>query len=99
MLPVGLDSFGWKLRNPRPCCVVYGKPFELTGLPKGGRGYREGTELIRERIVALWRQAVEATTAGFPEQLPDGARRHRAANPGRPWLAHLPCFSEYPRYI
>jgi 1-acyl-sn-glycerol-3-phosphate acyltransferase len=74
VVPAGIDSFRWTLRNRRPCCVVWGEPMRLD-LPRTGRGYKEGTALIEERIHGLWRQAAEAVANGFPPSLPDGARR------------------------
>ena len=76
VVPCGLDTFQWSLRNPRRCAVVWGKPLELTGLPKNGKGYKEGAAVIDEAILGLWRQAAEAVVEGLPEALPDGALRH-----------------------
>ena len=74
IVPCGLDTFGWSLRNRRPCCVVWGDPIELD-LPRTGKGYKEGTAIVQEQVHALWRQAAQAIADGFPEELPDGARR------------------------
>lgn len=76
VVPCGLETFGWSLANRRPCALVWGKPLDLGGLPKNGRGYKEGTAILELEIRALWRMAAEAIAAGFPEELPDGARRH-----------------------
>jgi 1-acyl-sn-glycerol-3-phosphate acyltransferase len=76
VIPCGLESFGWRKRNRRPCAVVYGEPMTFDGLPAGGRGYRQATEQIRLEILRLWRQAGEAVAAGFPKELPDGAKRY-----------------------
>jgi 1-acyl-sn-glycerol-3-phosphate acyltransferase len=75
LIPVGLESFGWRRNNRRACAVVYGEPMMFDGLPRSGRGYKEATELVRLEILRLWRQAAEAVAAGFPEQLPDGTKR------------------------
>lgn len=74
VVPCGIDSFGWTPRNRRPCCVVWGEPMRLE-LPRTGRGYKEGTAQIEERVHGLWRQAAQAVADGFPPFLPDGARR------------------------
>lgn len=74
VVPCGIDSFGWSLRNRRPCCVVWGEPMRLE-LPRTGRGYKEGTALVEEQIHGLWRQAAQAVADGFPPFLPNGLRR------------------------
>ena len=77
LVPCGLDTFQWSLRNPRPCAVVWGEPIDLTGLPRNGRGYKEGAAIVDEAILGLWRQAAEAAVARLPDELPDGAVRRR----------------------
>jgi hypothetical protein len=74
IVPAGLDTFGWSLRSRRRSCIVWGEPFELD-LPRNGKGYKEGTAVVQERVIDLWRQAAQATAEGFPEALPDGAPR------------------------
>jgi 1-acyl-sn-glycerol-3-phosphate acyltransferase len=76
VIPCGVESFGWSRRNRRSCCVVYGEPVRFDELPANGRGFKAASEVIRAEILRLWRQAAEAVAAGFPEELPDGARRH-----------------------
>lgn len=78
IVPVGLDTFRWSLENPRPCAVVFGEPLTLEGLPRSGRGYREGAAVVEREMVRLWRLAAEACAAGFPEELADGSRRSEA---------------------
>jgi 1-acyl-sn-glycerol-3-phosphate acyltransferase len=82
VVPCGLDSFGWSFGKPRPCCVVWGEPLDLSGFPRNGRGYRAGAAEMAGELLRLWRQACEAVAAGFPPTLPDGARRH---GPIWPW--------------
>jgi 1-acyl-sn-glycerol-3-phosphate acyltransferase len=77
VIPCGVESFGWSLKNRRACCVVYGEPMALHGIPATGAGQRQAAELLRAEILRLWRQAAEAVAAGFPEALPDGTSRHR----------------------
>ena len=72
----GLDTFQWSLHNPRRCAVVWGEPIDLSGLPKNGKGYKEGAAVIDEAILRLWRQAAQAVVEDLPERLPDGALRH-----------------------
>ena len=75
IVPCGIDSFGWSLQNRRPCAVVWGDPVTL-GVPRTGKGYKEGADLLEQELVRLWRLAAEAVAAGLPARLPDGARRH-----------------------
>src|SRR5207253_1627574 len=81
ILPCGLDSFGWTLGNRRRCALVWGEPIDLEGLPRNGRGYKEGAAIVEAEINRLWRQASEAVAAGLPERLPDGTRRSRPVPP------------------
>ena len=82
VVPCGLDTFQWSLRNPRPCAIVWGDPLDITSLPRNGKGYKEGAAIVDEAILRLWRQAAETTAAGLPEALPDGAVRHRPLRGG-----------------
>jgi hypothetical protein len=82
LVPCGIDSFGWSLRNRRRSCVVWGDPVQLD-LPRNGKGYKEGTVVVEERITALWRLAAQAVADGFPRTLPDGARRGRPLGIGK----------------
>ena len=75
VVPCAVESFGWSRKNRRACCVVYGEPMDFSGIEANGRGYKEASELLRVEILRLWRQAAEAVAAGFPPELPDGARR------------------------
>ena len=76
IVPCGIDTFGWGIRNRRTCCVVWGEPIRLD-LPRTGKGYKEGAAVVEELIVGLWRVAAQAVADGFPELLPDGSRRSR----------------------
>ena len=89
VIPCGLDTFGWSPRNRRKCAVVWGEPMELDGLPRNRKGYAEAGEIVGTEIVRLWRLAAEASAAGLPPELPDGARRS-GINPKvePPSLAH-----------
>jgi len=59
VVPAGIDTFGWGLRNRRTCCVVWGEPIRLD-LPRTGKGYKEGAALLEEEVVRLWRVAAQA---------------------------------------
>jgi 1-acyl-sn-glycerol-3-phosphate acyltransferase len=78
VIPCGVYSFGWTRKNHMSCAVVWGEPMDLSSMPASGRGYRRAAELVGDEIRHLWRQAGEATSAGFPEKLSDGTPR---ANP------------------
>ncbi len=75
LVPCGLDTFQWSLKNRRECALVWGEPIDLSGLSRNGKGYKEGAAVADEAIHVLWRQAAEAVIAGLPDELPDGARR------------------------
>jgi 1-acyl-sn-glycerol-3-phosphate acyltransferase len=81
VVPLGLDTFGWSPRNRRRSAVVWGEPIDLGDLPRNRKGYAEAAERVGAEILRLWRLAAEASAAGLPEQLPDGARR-TGPNPG-----------------
>jgi len=75
IIPCGLYSTGWNLRNRMACALVWGDPIDLSPLPRNGRGYQEGGEIVGAEILRLWRQAGEAVAAGMPPELPDGTPR------------------------
>jgi 1-acyl-sn-glycerol-3-phosphate acyltransferase len=86
VMPVGIDTFGWSPRNRRRSALVWGDPFELD-LPRNGKGYKEGTAVVQERIMELWRQAAQAAADGFPMILANGLRRHGTVHP-RDFINH-----------
>ncbi len=75
VIPCGLDTFGWSPTNRRKCAVVWGEPMRVDDLPRNRKGYAEAAERVGAEIVRLWRLAAEASAAGLPPELPDGARR------------------------
>ena len=83
VVPCGVESFGWSLRNPRACCVVFGEPMRFDDVPASGRGYREAAERLEAELLRLWRQAAAASAAGFPPELPDGTPRGGWIKPGQ----------------
>jgi 1-acyl-sn-glycerol-3-phosphate acyltransferase len=90
IVPAGLDTFGWSLRNRRTCCMVWGEPIKLD-LPRTGKGYKEGAAIVEEQITKLWRTAAQAGADGYPEVLPDGSRRAGTLpNPKTIWYPELP---------
>lgn len=83
VIPCGIESFGWTGSNRKPCCVVFGEPIRFDGIPTNGRGYKEAAGIVQEEIARLWRQAAEASAAGFPLELPDGTKRGGWVKPGQ----------------
>ena len=75
VIPCGLDTFGWSPKNRRKCAVVWGEPMRVDDLPRNRKGYAEATERVGAEIVRLWRLAAEASAAGLPPELRDGAKR------------------------
>ena len=76
VIPLGLDTFHWSLRNRRLSAIVWGEPLRVDDLPRNRKGYAEAGERVGEELVRLWRQAVAACEAGLPPELPDGTRRY-----------------------
>jgi 1-acyl-sn-glycerol-3-phosphate acyltransferase len=75
VIPVGVDTFRWSLKNRRRCALVWGQPISLAALPRTGKGYKEGAAVLEGEITRLWRMAAEAGAAGWPKRLPDGTAR------------------------
>lgn len=80
LVPCGIDTFGWTLKNRRRCAVVWGEPIMLD-LPRTGKGYKEGAAIVEDLITKLWRRAAQAVADGFPEVLPDGLKRENYVRP------------------
>src|SRR5262245_43173791 len=85
VVPVGIDTFQWSLKNRRPCALVWGDPISLEGLPRTGKGYKEGAAILENELIRLWRLAAGAVAAGLPPRLPDGSVRTRSLSP---WRTH-----------
>jgi 1-acyl-sn-glycerol-3-phosphate acyltransferase len=63
VVPIGIyGTQFWKVGNFAPCSIAVGEPFMLDNLPKGGRGYKEGSVEIEVRLRALfdWLAGVHA---------------------------------------
>jgi len=59
-------SLDWKPGNYQPISVAWGEPFRFDGLPRGAKGYREGSAEIQRRIRVLWDWLVEIHALGRP---------------------------------
>lgn len=82
VVPCGLETFRWSLRNRRACAVVFGDPIFFDDIPRGPNRREQALGRVEREIVRLWRAAAEAVAAGFPEELPDGTPR---SGPLEPW--------------
>ena len=56
----------WRPGNFHPVSIVWGKPLDLTGLPRGGRGYREASGVIERELRRLWEFLVRQHELGRP---------------------------------
>jgi 1-acyl-sn-glycerol-3-phosphate acyltransferase len=56
----------WKPGNFHPVSVAWGRPFAFDGLPANGKGYREASAEIQQRIRRLWRFLVDTHALGRP---------------------------------
>ncbi len=79
VVPCGLDTFQWSLRNPRRCAIVWGDPIDLSGLPRSGKGYKEGAAIVDEAILGLWRQAARGRRRRPSQDAPRRLTAPRAA--------------------
>ena len=67
IVPVAVHgSQTWKPGNFHAVSVAWGMPMTFDGLPKGGRGYREASELLRAEIRRLFDWLVEQHELGRP---------------------------------
>ena len=95
VVPVGIDTFGWSLRNRRPFALAFGEPIDLSGLPRNGRGYKEAASVVEAELHRLWRLSAQAVgrRSARPPPRRDAARARgspprlrasgRALAPGR----------------
>src|SRR5262245_19138333 len=44
----------WTVGNFHPVSIAWGEPMRFEGIPRSGKGYREGSALIQEEIHRLW---------------------------------------------
>jgi len=77
----------WKLGNFAPCSVAVGEPFRFEGLPKGGKGYKEGSHEIERRIRVLFDWLAEVHARGRPKGLVPPTAAPDAAAPAVPAAA------------
>ncbi len=58
----------WKPGNWAPVSIAWGEPMRLDGLPKGAKGYREGSAEIAAKLKELHTWLVEVHANGRPRQ-------------------------------
>ena len=56
----------WRLGNFAPVSLAWGEPMRFSGLPRGGKGYREASQLIEDELNRLWRWLCDLHEAGRP---------------------------------
>jgi 1-acyl-sn-glycerol-3-phosphate acyltransferase len=56
----------WRPGNFAPVSIGWGEPMRLEGMPRGGKGYREGSQLIEDELNRLWRWLCDLHEAGRP---------------------------------
>lgn len=56
----------WRPGNFHPVSIAWGEPMRFEGLPRSGKGYREASAQIQEKIHELWRWLVELHELGRP---------------------------------
>jgi 1-acyl-sn-glycerol-3-phosphate acyltransferase len=56
----------WRFGNFHPVSIGWGRPFAFDGLPVNGKGYKEASDEIQDRIFRLWRFLVDTHTLGRP---------------------------------
>ena len=80
VVPIGVDAFGWSLKNRRRLAVAIGEPMDLSGFPANGRGYKEAAGLVEAEVV----RAVAPRCPGRGRRVPRPAPRRHAAGAGGP---------------
>jgi 1-acyl-sn-glycerol-3-phosphate acyltransferase len=71
IIPVAVHgSQTWKPGNFHPVSIAWGEPLSFTGLPKGGKGYKEASAVVQAEIRRLWDFLVEMHALGRPDGTP-----------------------------
>jgi 1-acyl-sn-glycerol-3-phosphate acyltransferase len=71
IVPVAVHgSQTWKPLNFQPVSIAFGEPMHLEGLPRGGKGYKEGSALLQAKIRELFDFLVEMHELGRPDAEP-----------------------------
>jgi 1-acyl-sn-glycerol-3-phosphate acyltransferase len=71
IVPVAVHgSLSWRFGNFHPVSIAWGEPITFSGLPKGGKGYREVSTVLQAKIRELWEFLVEMHDLGRPDGVP-----------------------------
>jgi 1-acyl-sn-glycerol-3-phosphate acyltransferase len=71
IVPVAVHgSQTWKPMNFHPVSIAFGTPLLFEDLPKGGKGYREASEILAREIRRLWSWLVDIHAQGRPDGTP-----------------------------
>jgi 1-acyl-sn-glycerol-3-phosphate acyltransferase len=71
VIPVAIHgSQTWKPGNFHPVSLAWGEPVRFEGLPKGGKGYKEASVILQEKIRDLFDFLVEMHALGRPDARP-----------------------------
>ncbi len=62
----------WKPGNFSPVSVAWGEPLTFSGLPPGGKGYRQASAIVQLEIRRLFDWLVEMHELGRPDGTPPG---------------------------
>ena len=67
LIPAAIHgSHEWRLGNFAPVSVAWGEPMTFDGLPRGGKGYREASQLVERKLRELWEWLVDLHALGRP---------------------------------
>jgi len=67
VLPVAVyGTYEWRPWNFHPCSIAVGEPVRFDDLPKNGRGYKQATAEIEQRIRVLWEWLADVHARGRP---------------------------------
>jgi 1-acyl-sn-glycerol-3-phosphate acyltransferase len=70
VVPVAIyGTQNWKPTNLAPCSIAFGEPLRFDGMPKNGRGYKEATAVIEQRIHGLFDWLEDVHRRGRPKGL------------------------------
>jgi len=60
----------WRPGNFHPVSIAWGEPMSFSGLPTGGKGYKQASALLQAKIRELWEFLVEMHALGRPAGVP-----------------------------
>ena len=84
IVPVAVHgSQYWSPGNFRPVSIAFGTPLVFGEMPRGGKGYREASEILQREIRRLWSWLVDMHAQGRPDGTPPVTTAERDAPPAR----------------